>query len=616
MGRWGRLLLLAASLLAVTASSGAAARPSRAPILGVVPKTSAPHALANASLAAAGFLTFDTNYESLINRYFADVHTASGGTSNVYSIATQYSDTSGPIQYQSAFAGSYVDNGPLPANGCDDGLDSVCLTDQQLQNEIQRVLAATGWHGSTSTMYFVMTPDGVGSCFDSSSAECTTNAYCAYHSSFTDSSGEPVIYANEPYNATIDGCDVSATGSSPNGDDADPEINTISHEHNEAITDPFGDAWWAEDQYQSENGDLCAWDFGTPIGGNGLGQYNQVINGHHYWLQQEWSNNGSNCFQNSAQEGGPTHANKNLVYHGGAVMHTNTTYAIYWLPAPGNRVLPVLSGTAAVNQTLTTSAGFWTGAPTGFSYQWQRCSSNGTRCASIPGATSSSYRLTTADGGTYVRPAVSASNVNGSSAYVAAAGRVVVPLPSATAAPALSGIAAVGQQLTTTAGSWNTQASFGYQWLRCLADGTGCTTIPGAASATYVAAGVDGGHRLEARVSATNVVGTTQALSSLSAVVIAVPRIATAPRISGRSRVGRRLTATEGTWSGPPQNYLYQWLRCNAHGRACHSIRRATHARYRLTRVDTRHRLRVRVTAFNIAGSGTALSRATRQVSR
>ena len=291
-GRLMKVLVLAGMAVAITASSGTAASSARARMLGPVRHAPAPHAMSKSTLfSTARFLTFDANYESLINQYFTDVAHDSGGASNVYSIATQYTDGSGAIQYQSTFGGSYVDNDPLPANGCDDGQDSVCLTDPQLQAEIQNVLTAKGWHGSTSAMFVLMTPNGVGSCFDGTSQECTTNTYCAYHNSFTNSNGEPVIYANQPYDATINGC---GSGSSPNNDDADTELNTISHEHNEALTDPFGDGWWRDSDNQ-ENGDLCAWTFGTPLGGTGLGEYNQVINGHNYWLQQEWSNSASGC---------------------------------------------------------------------------------------------------------------------------------------------------------------------------------------------------------------------------------------------------------------------------------------------------------------------------------
>jgi hypothetical protein len=613
----GALVIGAAALALLgtaSAASGNAARQFRP--TGLVPHLArageAKHALSKASpFAAPSFLTFAANYESVINQYFTDVAHDSGGAANVYSVATQYNDGTGFVQYQSAFGGSYVDHDPLPANGCDDGQDAVCLTDPQLQAEIQNVLTATGWHASTTAMFVLMTPNGVGSCFDHTSEECTTNTYCAYHNAFTDSNAEPVIYANEPYNATIDGCD---PGSSPNSDDADATINTISHEHNEAITDPFGDAWWRDSDGQ-ENGDLCAWNFGAKLGGTtGVDAYNQLINGHHYWLQQEWSNNGSGCFQNSTQESGPTKPGQNLGYHGGLVMHTNTTYAIYWLPTPGNTALPVVTGTAAVNHALTSSVGSWNGSPTGFSFQWQRCSSAAAGCVNIPGATASTYTPASADGGTYVRSSVNAANVNGASAYTASVGQLVAPLPAATSQPVVTGVAAVGKKLSTTSGSWNTAAAFAYQWLRCAGDGGACVTISGATSATYVAVSADVGRTLEVRVSATNNAGAAAALSNHSGVVVGVPKATKAPGISGRARVGKRLTAGRGSWSGPPKSYRYQWLRCNSRGGACRRISHATHSIYRLAKTDTGHRLRVRVSGVNAAGTGTASSKATAKV--
>jgi hypothetical protein len=614
-----KVLVLAALVFGVSASGGAAATPAHGPILGVVPHAGvtqalgAPNALSTSGpLAGASFLTFDANYVSLINQYFTDVAHDSGGSSNVYSAATQYSG----IQYQSTFGGSYVDHGPLPANGCNDGVDSVCLTDAQLQSEIQNVLTSHGWHGSETAMFILMTPDGVGSCFDSGSTQCTTNVFCAYHSDFVDSNNEPVIYANEPYDATISGCN---SGSSPNNDDADTELNTISHEHNEAITDPFGNAWYAADG--NENGDLCAWTFGTPLGGTGLTQYNQLINGDHYWLQQEYSNadNAGNkgCVQylhGPSSPPGPGDGKGPLVDNGGPVMVTNTTYAIYWLPTPGNTALPAITGTPVVNHALTTSTGSWNGAPTGYSYRWQRCSSAGTGCVDISGATESTYTLTSADGGHTVRSTVSATNVNGASPYVAATGMVVVPIPAVTAAPVLSGVAAVGKKLSTTSGTWNSPVTVAFQWLRCAGDGSGCTDISGATTATYVLAAADGGHTLEARVSATNAAGTAAALSNRSTVVVASPSAKKPPHISGNAKVGKKLSGSHGTWTNSPTGYHFQWLRCNAHGGACGLIGGATHSSYRLASHDAGHKLRLRVTATNAAGSRTATSASTGRV--
>jgi hypothetical protein len=615
--RLTKLLVLAALVLAATASSGSAAGPGRSHLLGVVPHGGTVHALTKQkALTSPSFLTFDPSYQSLLNRYFADVAHDSGGVANVYSVATQYYDDPGQvhIQYQSPVGGSYVDHDPLPASGCDDGVDAVCLTDFQLEDEIQNVMTAKGWHGGLTNIFFLMTPVGVGSCGDATGSECSTDVFCAYHNAFTNAANEPVIYANEPYEGTIGGCSGPGQGF-PSDEDADTTINTISHEHNEAITDPFGDAWLAADG-QTENGDLCAYGYGSPLGTAANGQpYNQLINGHDYSLQQEYSNAVDGCQQ---RVGGahtpPTLGSGPLIYGGGQVMHTNATYAIYWLPTAGNTTHPAVTGTPAVSHTLTSSVGSWNGAPTGYAYQWQRCSSSGTLCANIPGATSSTYTLTAADGGRSVRSTVSATNVNGASPYAASSIDVIVPVPAATAAPVVSGPAGVGKHLSTTAGTWNTTATFACQWQRCAAAGNGCVPIAGATAATYALVAGDAGHVVEAIVTATNVAGSGSATSAASHNVVAVPRLRSAPRIKGRAAVGRRLSAVRGKWTWTPTKYGYKWLRCSASGGRCVAIKKATRATYRVTKKDAGHRLRLRVTATNAAGARTAGSRPTARV--
>ena len=105
-----------------------------------------------------------------------------------------------------------------------------------------------------------------------------------------------------PYTGGVGGCD---EGQYPNGssNQADPTINVTSHEHNEAITDPQLNAWY--DNQGAENGDKCAWNFGALSGSNGA-EYNQTINGHHYFLQMEWSNSNPNltCVQTYSIGGG------------------------------------------------------------------------------------------------------------------------------------------------------------------------------------------------------------------------------------------------------------------------------------------------------------------------
>jgi hypothetical protein len=526
------LLALGALLFGIAAAGGAAASPANTPILGVVPRSGqlAPtQHLPSRALRAAGptTLTFDASYENVINQYLADVAHDSGGIQNVYSVATQYYDNPGPvhIQYQSTDGGSYVDKDPLPASGCADGVDPYCLTDAQLEDEIQTVLTAHGWHGGLDHIFFLLTPNGVGSCFDGLTDECGTNAFCAYHSGFTDSNNETVIYANEPYEGPYPGCTDSTQGF-PNDKDADTTVNTISHEHNESITDPLGTGWLANDANEDEESDLCAYGFGTALGGTpGVNAYNQVINGHHYDLQEQYSNADAGCVQSLSGVSSPPPPGDGsgpLVYHGGPVVHTNTTYAIYWLPTAHNTSPPVVTGTAVVNQTLTTSAGSWAAGGAPFSYQWQRCSSTVTNCVDISGATATTYKMTSADAGHIVRSTVRATNVNGASPPAASTG---------------------------------------------------------------------------------------------TAMVIDVPAAGKTPHISGRAHVGRKLSGSHGSWTYSP-SYRYQWLRCNMHGARCSSIHHATHSTYKLTKRDARHRLRLRVTATNVAGRAVATSAATARIKR
>ena len=604
-------LAAALALLGTAATASGGASPAHARILGVVP-----HAGVHASPRAdpptsrgtgpvvyhdgqvmqtnttyaiywspSGFS--DASYESLINRYLGDVAAASGSPSNVYSVAGQYYDSNGAIRYKSTFGGSYVDTDPFPASGC--GQASVCLTDAQVQAEIQAVLTHQGWHGGTSNMFFLFTPNGVASCTDSSGSVCSTNVFCAYHSDFFDSNGEDVIYANEPYAGTISGCTFSLVGHQgfPNDHDADATINTVSHEHNEAISDPFGDGWWSDDVDSDEIADLCAGDFGsTPLGTANGQPYNQLINSHQYSLQEEYSNDNSSCVRG----------------------YTPTV-------APSTVAPPVLGGTAAVGKTLSTSDGSWAHAPSGFAYQWQRCAADGSGCMAISGATTATYLLTAADAGHVVRSTVSSHNLVGTAGPIASeTSGLVVTVPAATSRPRLSGVAAVGKKLSTTSGAWNTRARFAYQWLRCSVDGSHCAVVSGARAATHIGVAADVGRRLEARVSAMNVDGTAQARSKLSAVIVAVPHVRKAPRISGRARAGGRLSASHGSWTGPPKSYRFQWLRCNADGGSCVRVQHATHSAYRVTQQDAGHRLRIRVTAANAAGRRLATSQASAHV--
>lgn len=189
--------------------------------------------------------------------------------------------------------------------------------------------------------------------------------------------------------------------------------------------------------------------------------------------------------------------------------------------------------------------------------------------------------------------------------------------------PTISGSAVRGQSLTATSGSWSgSPTSFVYQWLRCDAGGAACAAIGGATGSGYTVADADVGRTIRVEVTASNADGTGQATSSQTAVVTATapPASTSDPAVSGSTVEGQTLTATSGGWTGTaPITFAYQWVRCGADGGAadgsnCPVISGATGSSYRLTGADVGHRLRVRVTASNSAGSRTAASNATATV--
>lgn len=87
---------------------------------------------------------------------------------------------------------------------------------------------------------------------------------------------------------------------------------------------------------------------------------------------------------------------------------------------PVNTVAPVISGTAAIGQTLTSTTGTWTSDTgiTGYLYQWYR------GATLITGATNSTYVLTLSDVGFSMTCRVAATDTDGTSAYVSSSNSI------------------------------------------------------------------------------------------------------------------------------------------------------------------------------------------------
>jgi len=256
--------------------------------------------------APHGLASYPAGYIEGVERFFTDLVHDAGGTQNVESVAAQYGDAEGQhAEYAMSFGGTLVDETAYPRNGCTAA--AKCLTEEQLSGELHAYVLAHGLSTNVTSAYFILTPPKVESCFESNSLECSAGSkqpyYCAFHDDLS-TTGGPLIFGVDPYAVGIEGCD---TGEHPSGLASEGEIQGgLSHEHAEMITDPELNAWYGNG---GEIGDLCrtfepASEFGTPLGVAEDGApYNQLINGHPYYYQQEWSNEIGGCAQRRSAAG-------------------------------------------------------------------------------------------------------------------------------------------------------------------------------------------------------------------------------------------------------------------------------------------------------------------------
>jgi hypothetical protein len=263
----------------------------------------------------AGFTT-TTAYRTLINRYLTDAAHDSDTRTNVFSTLFEYKGSNGYINYRLQHGTPIIDTTTYPTAGCttspgpvyaDSSGYTTCLDDAQVQSEIDAQVTAHSLTRDLGHIYVMFLPKHVESCFSAGNPvgqQCTLNAtpsaaYCAYHSEF----GGNTVYANMPFPIYASplgytcGSDAAfPTNESPNANtDADVEISPLSHEMSEAMSDPDVNTGWY-DSKGYENGDECAYKYGTASGTAGA-LYNQTINAHHYLTQEEFSNNNFNLGQ-------------------------------------------------------------------------------------------------------------------------------------------------------------------------------------------------------------------------------------------------------------------------------------------------------------------------------
>lgn len=298
---------------------------------------------------------------------------------------------------------------------------------------------------------------------------------------------------------------------------------------------------------------------------------------------------------------------------------------------PQSTALPSVSGSASTGSTLSATSGSWAGdTPMTFAYQWRHCDSSGANCASISGATNSTYTVANGDVGSRLRARVIATNAVGQASADSAATSVVTSTSSPTNSvePSVTGSTVVGQTLTGTNGTWSgtSPITFSYQWVRCgsnggAPDGSNCPNISGATSTTYTLQSSERGRRIRLRVKASNSAGSKIVASNATATITNPtsngPSSKKEPSISGQATQGSTLTTSTGQWNGQtPITFAYQWVRCGSDGGKsdgsnCAIISGAGASTYTLQAADVGARLRSRVTATNGSGSASVASNPT-----
>ena len=249
--------------------------------------------------------SIDPQYSGVVNQFINDTAAASGQTNNVYSVNTEYYRPPSPgggdkIKYQISATAPITITNAFPA-GCTSPTAGYtkCVQDAAVQSRLSAVLAANSLPTGLGHMYLVIFPPNVD--IQDGGGEYASSAWCGIHGAYDSTTpAGPVIYSEIPYPPS--GCNhgqfpqygLSGTATQPTAD-GDTIISTISHEINEAITDPSldGDVSWV-DSTGHEIGDECSGIYGKPLGSTDPSdpqetEYNQVLNGHFYWTQETFS---------------------------------------------------------------------------------------------------------------------------------------------------------------------------------------------------------------------------------------------------------------------------------------------------------------------------------------
>ncbi|MEN3332780.1 MAG: hypothetical protein V7641_2145 [Blastocatellia bacterium] len=194
------------------------------------------------------------------------------GGSPYFNINSTYTNSAGtPITNSVGYGGSTTDNYSRGTR----------LSDTAIRNIVSDAITSGRLPKSTNGIYFVLTSQDV----TATSGFCTR--YCGWHTHAT-ISGSDIKYSFVGNAARcLSSCAAQSTG--PNGNaGADGMASIVSHELEEAVTDPDLNAWY--DTSGEENADKCAWTFGSTSTASNGSKYNMTLGSRQYLIQQNWVN--------------------------------------------------------------------------------------------------------------------------------------------------------------------------------------------------------------------------------------------------------------------------------------------------------------------------------------
>lgn len=281
------------------------------------------------------------DWQQLIDEFFSNMAHGSGMLASVFSVDTQYTDAAARhAAVHTTFAGAYTDTDKYPVAGCTDPhplkagalpWDSgpiTCLSDAQIQAELEKVIADHSLPKGMGSIYYVLTPPGVTDCLpeEAGVSHCSdyaglpeptnpgyADSFCSYHSDVNpgnpaEGSAETILYAAIPWIAGglgdfhlaladempatecqsgawvprtegakgFEELETQAVEQEPNqiglGPDgsydtglADLIVGQIANEQQNIVTDPLLNAW--QDSEGAEETDLCRNFFAPALGG-------------------------------------------------------------------------------------------------------------------------------------------------------------------------------------------------------------------------------------------------------------------------------------------------------------------------------------------------------------